>query len=455
MRRPHRRFKDRRPHADHLSMAPGGAARRRLPAFIAAATVLVLSVGWSSAQPAFAVSVGRTHAREGDADSGMPSTPIVYPDAARARLAAAPIRWSDLDEDDAWARTPIDYVAGINDWMRDYAAGPDGRYPFRPDAYESRKYLARAVVRAFAPAAAIDPGIVFTDLDAGSPFYRYANVAVARGWLGVGPDGSFLPDGKVSMVTLHRVLVYAVGLKRAAHELDRLHTRNGVRFDTPPGFGTTVLGMRLSLRYNHSDESRDVGPADLMTRADVAYSLFRATTQPDWNLQDLTQQYSDLELPWLGPKQQAIVRWGVRYAGYPYVWGGEWGFRRAEPAALGGQPVAGFDCSGLTWWLLRHNDGGAWKIAPPRPYGGWSLPQRVSRDMANATTDRLRFRQLRPGDAAFYDGDGDGIVDHVDTYIGNGFALDSSSTPGGVTIMWVGTGWYRDHFVWGRRLLPG
>ena len=38
----------------------------------------------------------------------------------------------------------------------------------------------------------------------------------------------------------------------------------------------------------------------------------------------------------------------------------------------------------------------------------------------------------------FYDGDGDGTVDHVDTYIGNGFALDSSSTPGGVTIMWVG-----------------
>ena len=53
----------------------------------------------------------------------------------------------------------------------------------------------------------------------------------------------------------------------------------------------------------------------------------------------------------------------------------------------------------------------------------------------------------------FYDGDGDGTVDHVDTYIGNGFALDSSSTPGGVTIMWVGDGWYRDHFVHGRRVL--
>ena len=39
--------------------------------------------------------------------------------------------------------------------------------------------------------------------------------------------------------------------------------------------------------------------------------------------------------------------------------------------------------------------------------------------------------------------------------IGRGWALDSSSTPGGVTIMWVGSGWYRDHFKWGRRVLPG
>ena len=66
----------------------------------------------------------------------------------------------------------------------------------------------------------------------------------------------------------------------------------------------------------------------------------------------------------------------------------------------------------------------------------------------------LKFDALRPGDLMFYDGDDDGTVDHVDVYIGNGYALDSSSTPGGVTIMWVGDGWYRDHFVHGRRVLP-
>jgi cell wall-associated NlpC family hydrolase len=75
--------------------------------------------------------------------------------------------------------------------------------------------------------------------------------------------------------------------------------------------------------------------------------------------------------------------------------------------------------------------------------------------MATGTAHKLAFRDLRPGDIAFYDGDLDGVVDHADTYVGNGFALDSSSTPGGVTIMWVASGWYREHFVWGRRLLAG
>jgi cell wall-associated NlpC family hydrolase len=192
-----------------------------------------------------------------------------------------------------------------------------------------------------------------------------------------------------------------------------------------------------------------------MPRAQVAYSLWRATTQPSWNVPNLLAQYANVELPHLGPRAQQIVRWGIRYAGYPYIWGGEWGLETKEPSALGGQPRSGFDCSGLTWWLLRADDGGYWNVNPPRPYLGWSLPQRTSADMAAMAPKKLRYDDLQPGDPMFYDGDGNGTVDHVDTYIGRGWALDSSSTPGGVTIMWVGSGWYRDHFKWGRRVLPG
>jgi len=382
----------------------------------------------------------------------MPEVPPVIPQET-ARDGHV-IVWSDLKSEHAWAEPAIDYVGDANDWMRDFRAKPDGTYPFRPDAIETRRYLARAVVRAFAPRAKTDPSVVFTDIDASSPFFRFASIAVGRGWMGRSPDGAFQPDRNVTMTMLHRVLVLALGLRPAARSLNALHARDGVRFKLPAGFGTTLLGMRLFLRYNNWDEAKDVGPASPMSRAQVAYSLFRAKTQASWYLQDLLDQYRGIRLPHLGPRQQEIVRWGVRYVGYPYVWGGEWGYARPEPTALGGQPIPGFDCSGLTWWAIRKDDGGSWDVAPPRPYRGWDLPQRTSRDMATLTTTRIRFGDLRPGDIMFYDGEGnDGIADHVNTFIGNGFALDSSSSPGGVTLMWIGDGWYRDHFMYGRRVL--
>jgi cell wall-associated NlpC family hydrolase len=388
----------------------------------------------------------------GERGTGMPPVAPLENDAV-ARTASA-VTWSDLTSADAWARPAIDYVGSSNDWMRDFRANKDGTYPFRPGTIETRKYLARSVVRAFAPGATPDPGIVFSDLDASSPFYRFANIAVKRGWMSRTSGGAFMPDERVTMTLLHRVLVYALDLRPAAKALNALHTKDGHRFKLPKNFGTTMLGMRLFLRYNNWDEANDVGPSSEMSRAQVAYSLYRAKTQYSWNLDDLRTEYSHIVLPHLGPKQRKIVQWGVRYVGYPYVWGGEWGFDRTEPAALGGQPIPGFDCSGLTWWAIRRDDGASWNITPPRPYRGWDLPQRTSRDMASMTTDRIRYADIRPGDVLFYDGEGnDGVADHVDTYIGKGFALDSSSTPGGVTLMWVGSGWYREHFMFGRRVL--
>jgi len=426
-------------------MLPGGhlVRRRLLRPALAAAVGLTVVLG---AAPATA------GVRDGEAGSGMPAIPVV--EADRAVAARAAVRFSDL-EGYGWAKPAITYVAGSFPWMRDFAPDEDGRYPFKPKAAERRRYFARALVRAFAPDAEADPDVSFPDVDPDSPWHRFAAIAVERGWLHVAPGGLFDPNGLVTMRGAHHAFVQALRLGPAAASLDRLHTRDGVRFALPERFGTTLLGMRLGLRYNapSGSESLDVGPADVLSRAQVAYSLYRAATQPAWNIDALRDQYVGIELPHLGPRLLEIVGWGVDYIGYPYVWGGEWGLESRAPAGLGGQPRSGFDCSGLTWWLLRENDGGAWRVAPPRPYRGWRLAQRTSADMARMTPKRIPFRELRPGDVMFYDGDRDGTVDHVDTYIGNGFALDSSSTPGGVTIMWVGDGWYRDHFVHGRRVL--
>ena len=377
---------------------------------------------------------------------------VLAPLGATATAGTA-ITFSDLSAADNWAKPAIAYVAGTHDWMRDFAQNPDGSYPFRPDTIETRKYLARSLVKAFAPSQTVDPTITFADLDPTQMFYHYANIAVKMGWMRRGAGGTFLPDAPVSMATTHRALVNALGLRDLSSTLDALHTSNGFRFATPVNFGTTMLGMLMGLRYNSPDESKDVNPRSLMPRTQVAYSLYRAKTLYSWVIPNLITQYSNIELPALGPTRRAIVQWGIRYVGYPYVYAGEWGFNTSEPAALGGQPVPGFDCSGLTWWTLRASDSGYWQVSPPRPYVGWPLPERSSADMAR--TGKVTYGNLIAGDLMFYSGAGNGVVDHVDVYIGNGYALDSSSSNGGVSIAYVGPGsWYQQHFVHGRRIVP-
>jgi hypothetical protein len=389
---------------------------------------------------------------EGEAGSGAPAFPSR---AARAQLRVPTAGWSDLESDDRWAKTAIDWVAGTWDWMRDVPPDRDGDWRFKPDAPETRILWARAMVKAFAPEAVADPSITFTDLDPAGGATRWAAIAVERGWMTRKAEGRFDPTGRVPARAVHRSLVFALGLRPTARALDRLATTGGYRFDTPPQFGVNLLAMRLGLRFNNKvDESQDVIPTEALPRKQVAWSLYRATTLEDWVVPYLEDQYAGMALPTMNAGRRSIVDWGVRYVGYPYIWGGEWGFKRQEPAALGAQPGPGFDCSGLTWWAVRRDDGGAWEISPPRPHEGWRLPERTSAWMANNTKTRLAYADLKPGDLLFYDGDRDGTVDHVDVFVGKGWALDSSSSVGGVTLMWVKTGWYRDHFVYGRRVLP-
>ena len=438
--------------AESRYMYRGGTRLRRgvLAVAVIGALGNVAIHGGATANAGGSTPVPTSLPHMGEPGSGPAPFPVSLPRARSPR--AASFTWSDLDGSDAWAKIAIDFVGKTNDWMRDFAPRADGTVPFRPDMIQTRKYLARAMVKAFAPDAAVDPAITFSDLDPTQAFYQWANVAVQRGWMKRTPDGRFLPEQAVTTGALHVALVDALGMRPTAHQLDRLHTRDGVSFPTPNRFGALMLGLRLGLRYNNDDEAMDVGPRDRLSRAQVAYSLYKAATLPSWVVPWVSEQYEGIVLPKMGPARQAIVRWGAKYVGYPYVWGGEWGLSSPAPAGLGGQPIPGFDCSGLSWWALRANDGGAWQVHPPRPYAGWSLPQRSSADMAKYGS--LKYAQLHPGDLMFYDGNGDGTVDHVDVFLGNGYALDSSSTPGGVTIMWVGDGWYRDHFVHGRRILP-
>jgi hypothetical protein len=273
-------------------------------------------------------------------------------------------------------------------------------------------------------------------------------VAVSQRWIrAVG--GSFQGGEPVTTRVVHRALVLALGLRDAARGADALHLEDGTEIATPPGFGTMLMGMRLGLRYNHDDESLDVGPNATLSRAEVAWSLYRAATAPTW-IHDSLAAYASIELPIMSERMQQVVTWGVRSVGHPYIWGGDWGEATPPDYCCGWQPQGGFDCSGFTWWVMKKADAG-WDNTPPRGYEGWDLPERSSAQMA-AVGPRIRWDEIQPGDLLFYDGDGDGVVDHVDTYIGNGWAIDSGSSNGGVTITRVEDTWYEEHFVHARRI---
>jgi hypothetical protein len=380
---------------------------------------------------------------------GAAGEPGSGPAAWRAMAPSATngIRWEDVGKKH-WARTAVDLVGATNDWMRDYRVSEDGRYPFKPDALETRRLFARALFRALGSDLAPDPGLAFDDLPDGDRFFRAANVAVSQGWIEI--DGSsFRPLEPVTTLVVHRALVVALGLGDIAAGADAIHLRDGTPLATPRGFGTLLLGMRLGLRYNHGDEALDVGPESALSRAEVAWSLYRAATAPSWVRDSLTP-YATIELPNLSPRMQEVVTWGLRYVGYPYVWGGDWAEATPDGYCCGWQPRGGFDCSGLAWWLMK-KAGAGWDNSPPREYVGWSLPERSSAQMASVGA-KVRWDEIKPGDLLFYDGDEDGVVDHVDVSIGSGWALDSGSSAGGVSIVRVEDSWYEEHFVRARRI---
>jgi NlpC/P60 family len=381
----------------------------------------------------------------GEAGSGPPTWTVPRAMAS----GGGTVKWSDVNRKH-WAKEAIDFVAGANEWMRDTKPTADGTSAFSPDAKESRKLFARALYRAFGSGFQPDAELRFPDLAAEDRFFKGANIAVSQGWMQVDTEGAFRPGDPVTTREVHRALVLATGFGDLAEGADGLHLHDGTPIELPKDFGTMLIGMRMGLRYNHGDETLDVGPDSELSRAEVAWSLYRAATVPSW-MHDSLSPYLDFELPNLGGRMREVVSFAVGYIGYPYVWGGEWDRPASSGYCCGYQPIGGFDCSGFTWWVMKRAIEG-WDPTPPRGYDGWELPERTSASMASVG-DEKAWDELQPGDLLFYDGDEDGAVDHVDTYLGNGWAMDTGSSNGGTTITYVWGNWYEDHFVHGRRIL--
>jgi cell wall-associated NlpC family hydrolase len=120
-------------------------------------------------------------------------------------------------------------------------------------------------------------------------------------------------------------------------------------------------------------------------------------------------------------KVDSIIATAKQYLGVKYLWGGS-------------SPQTGFDCSGYVSYVFCQN--------------GISLP-RVSVDQYTVGT-KVAFENLQPGDLVFFSFVGNGVVNHVGIYLGDGQFINASSSKG-VTVYVIGPYW-KSVYVGARRV---
>jgi cell wall-associated NlpC family hydrolase len=98
-----------------------------------------------------------------------------------------------------------------------------------------------------------------------------------------------------------------------------------------------------------------------------------------------------------------VVADTMKYLAVPYLWGGE-------------HPDTGLDCSGFVQLVYRN--------------AGLNLPRSTALQFRE--TQRLRPREVRPGDVIFFSMDhpGGSRVDHVGIYVGKGYFVHASVSSG-------------------------
>jgi hypothetical protein len=255
------------------------------------------------------------------------------------------------------------------------------------------------------------------------------------------------PTRRVKLRELDRALVRVAGLAGAARTFRQKVVAAGLR--PPRRFGFEVVARLLWLRYNHpaAKDWLELRPQDVATRAETAYSVARVLQLADWEHAYVADLAARFALPAYTAWKTRILTQGVRFVGYPYVWGGTSEFRQT---LFGVTSRGGFDCSGFVW-----------RVYKLQAYAGAPQLQSVLRGRTTyqmsgefPRSQRIARNRLRPADLVFFGARGPrsspSEVDHMGIYLGRGWLIHSSSQ--GMTLVPL-TGWYADRFAWGRRAL--
>jgi cell wall-associated NlpC family hydrolase len=334
-----------------------------------------------------------------------------------------------------WADGAIHYVAYNRDWLRLQGSS------FRPNNLLTRQVLAYGLVRAFGRDSFLAPDLVFSDFPDSNGLYRYANVAVSRGWMSA-PGGKFNPNGYVTKPDLNAAISRVFDLLPAAIAINAISSSDGYAFKHPSTVGNSTIAHQLHTYYNFPNAAHyEIYPTQRIKRGEFAYALAQLA-DTGWRTWHLKEQFQSVVLPALSPTRRKVVEFALKYAGTPYTYGGE-------------TASTGVDCSGFVWWVMRSGMGNTWL----RGYSGWSLPDRSSAGIASGTTTRITLENLRPLDILTWDVEGSftrsaSAVGHAGLYLGNGWFIHSSGSRAGVALDWMGDGYWHDRFVWGRRIVP-
>ena len=260
-------------------------------------------------------------------------------------------------------------------------------------------------------------------------------------------------SGKVTAGEVDAALVRVLGHMDVARRLGRATSPDGWDPEVGPRFGTEIVARELGLRRDRptTEEHLEASAGEPMRQADIVYAVYRAKTGPyTWGADAL----ESFRLPNLTRAQRKVVRFAFRQVGKPYFWSGEWPTRTPATYPYGDQSHGGFDCSGFTWYVLRRKES-IW--SPNRPYRGWRLEERSSADIGRAAPRRLRYRDLKPGDAVVFGSNGRkspaSSLYHTGVYLGRGWMVHSSGSRAGVSLGYIGPGSYwRSQLAWGRRV---
>jgi len=152
------------------------------------------------------------------------------------------------------------------------------------------------------------------------------------------------------------------------------------------------------------------------------------SVSPDVEYISYAQQPPAFHYPQMNTTQTLnAIEWKAKsFLGVPYVWG-----------ATG---PSKFDCSGFTQWVYRD--------------AGINIP-RVSRDQARVG-QYVAFNNLQRGDMMFFTTKKSqpGQVTHVGIYLGQGNFIHASSVGKKVVIYNLNKKpFYKNHFLWGRRVV--